>query len=46
MSVAGRGPRLRRGTRVLTKDAVRAETRVKNSENVGRKRVGVREETR
>jgi hypothetical protein len=46
MSVTGRGLGRTRRIRVLTEDAVRTETRVENSESVGRKRVGVREETR
>jgi hypothetical protein len=45
MSVAGLGL-WRTGIRVLTEDAVGTETGVENSESVGRKRVGVREETR
>jgi hypothetical protein len=45
MSIAGRGLG-RTGIRVLTEDAVRTETRVEDSESVGRKQVGVREETR
>jgi len=36
----------RTGIRVLTEDAVRTETGIENSESVGRKRVGVGEETR
>jgi hypothetical protein len=46
MSVAGPGGLGRIGICVLTEDAVRTETIVENSESVGRKRVGVREEAR
>jgi hypothetical protein len=46
MSVAGPDGLGRSRIRVLTEDAVRTETVVENSESVGRKRVGVREETR
>jgi hypothetical protein len=47
MSVAGRGLG-RTGIRALTEDAARTETGAEseNAESVGRKRVGVREETR